>query len=141
MYITDKILSILRSMESLKTVIYDSGFSSNVRIDRQEDPIGLLYLLTDWNLDISSGLKKEAADIEVFFCKRGKFDAKGEEKDVIVTEMAAIAEEFISRVLADSELKVEDDSITMRSSWGKFDAFCLGVSVKLRVTEKQGNCI
>lgn len=141
MIITDKILSILRSMESLKTVIYDSGFSSNVRIDRQEDPIGLLYLLTDWNLDISSGIKKEVAEIEVFFCKRSKLDIKGEDKDVAVTEMAAIAEDFISRVLADTTLKVEDDSITMRSSYGRFDAFCVGVSVKIRIGEKQGQCI
>lgn len=141
MIITDKILSILRSMESLKTVIYDSGFSSNVRIDRQEDPIGLLYLLTDWNLDISSGIKKEIAEIEVFFCKRAKFDVKGEEKDVIVTEMASIAEDFISRVLADNTIKVVDDSITMRSSWGKFDAFCVGTSVKIRIEEKQGSCL
>lgn len=141
MIITDKILSILRSMESLKTVIYDSGFSSNVRIDRQEDPIGLLYLLTDWNLDISSGIKKEIAEIEVFFCKRAKFDVKGEEKDVIVTEMAEIAEDFIARVLADTTLKVEDNSITMRSSYGKFDAFVVGVSVRIRIGEKQGSCL
>lgn len=141
MIITDKILSILRSMPSIKTVIYDSGFSSNVRIDRQEDPIGLLYLLTDWDLDISSGIKKEVAEIEVFFCKRSKLDIKGEDKDVTVTEMAIIAEDFISRVLADTTLKVEDDSIQMHSSYGRFDAFCVGVSVKIRIGEKQGQCI
>ena len=141
MVIIDKIKSILNDIDSIKSIIYDSGFSSNVRIDRSVDPIAILYLLTDWYLNISTGLQKEQADIEVFFCKRAKLDQKGEEKDIIVNECAEIAKEFIARVLEDKSIEVLDDSINMRSSYGRFDSFAVGVSVKIRLAEKQGTCI
>lgn len=141
MVLTDKILDILNSMDSIETVMYDSGFSANVRIDRKPTPAALLYLLTDWTLDISKGSAKEGAEIEVFFFERADFDQKGEEKDVIVSNMGAIARDFIAQLFLDKSISVKDNRILMRSSYGKFDAFCVGVSVHLTIEERQGSCL
>lgn len=151
MIIVDKIRTILNSMlppqtpvegtEYVKYVMYDSSFSANVRIDRNPSPIALLYLLSDWQIDVSRGTKKEGAEIQVFFADRAKFDCKGEDKDSIVKRMETLALDFISRVLAEKSLAVVDDTVKMRSSYGQFDAFMVGVSVTLRLEERQGSCI
>lgn len=141
MKISDEILGILNTISDIKTIIYDSGFSSNVRIDRKEDPVAILYLITDWVLDIKNGVSKEQCNIQLFIGKRAAFDSKGEEKDIIVEDTIEIAREFISKLLASNELKVLDDNISLKSTWGKFDSFLVGTSITIRVEEKQGNCI
>lgn len=151
MQLTQKVLAILNGMlppehpiegvEYLQTVIYDSSWSTNVRIDRRPTPAALLYLVTDWSWDISHGTSKEAAELEVFFFDRAKFDAKGEEKDVIVSKMETYARDFLSRVLADHSIKVVDDTIRLRSAYGQFDSFVVGVSVHIKLELKQGECI
>ena len=151
MKLTNKVLSILNSMlppetptegvEYLQTVLYDSAWSTNVRIDRRPTPAALLYLVTDWGLDIGSGTAKESAELEVFFFDRAKFDATGEEKDVIVSKMEKYAREFISLVLSDKSIRVLDDTVRLRSAYGQFDAFVVGVSVHLKLEVRQGECI
>lgn len=151
MTIVNKIRSILNSMltpehpvegtEYINTVMYDSGWSANVRIDRNPAPYALLYLLSDWTIDISRGVAREGAEVQVFFFDKANLDAKGEEKDAIVTRMELQAREFIRRVLADSSINVIEDTIKLRSSWGQFDKFCVGVSVTMKLEDKQGGCI
>ena len=141
MTLVNKIRAILGSIDDINTVMYDSGWSANVRIDRNPAPYALLYLLSDWTLDISKGVAKEGADIQVFFFDKSNLDAKGEEKDLIVTQMELIAREFIRRVLADNTILVAEDTIKLRSSWGQFDKFCVGVSVTMKLEDKQGGCI
>lgn len=141
MTLVNKIRAILGSIDDINTVMYDSGWSANVRIDRNPAPYALLYLLSDWTLDISKGVAKEGADIQVFFFDKANLDAKGEEKDLIVTQMELIAREFIRRVLADNTILVAEDTIKLRSSWGQFDKFCVGVSVSMKLEDKQGGCI
>lgn len=141
MTLVNKIRAILGSIDDINTVMYDSGWSANVRIDRNPAPYALLYLLSDWTLDISKGVAKEGADIQVFFFDKANLDAKGEEKDLIVTQMELIAREFIRRVLADNSILVAEDTIKLRSSWGQFDKFCVGVSVSMKLEDKQGGCI
>lgn len=141
MNLVDKILDTLEGINDINTVIYDNQFSSNLRIDRKPAPYAIMYLLTDWGLDISKGTSKEGADIQVFFCDTANFDAKGEEKDVIVNSMYSIAKQFIATLLEDNTIRVLDDSVRIRSSYGRYDKFVVGVSVQLRIEEKQGSCI
>lgn len=141
MIITDKIRAILGQISGIETVMYDSGFSANVRTDRKPTPAALLYLLSDWNIDISSGTAKEEAKIEVFFFDRATLDQKGEEKDEIVSRMETLAREFIVSVLSDRSMIVKEDTIRLRSAYGKFDAFVVGVSVEMTLELKQGSCI
>ena len=121
--------------------MYDSGFSANVRIDRKEGPYALLYLLSDWAIDVSKGTAKESAEAEVFFFNTAKLDATGEEKDITVNEMETLALEFIGKVMSDRSVSVIDDKIKMRSTYGRFDKFCVGVSVHIKLEERQGTCL
>ncbi len=63
----NKVLDILNNIESIQTVLFDNGHSSNVRIDRKPCPAALLYTLPEWFLDIGHGSSKERAEIQVFF--------------------------------------------------------------------------
>ena len=107
MVLVQKVLDILNSIEDIQTVIYDSGFSANVRIDRKPMPMALFYLLNDWSIDLSKSTAiKEAANIQIFFADTANFDAKGEDKDLIVMRMELIAREFIRRILEDRSIVV-----------------------------------
>ena len=125
----------------LKTVMYDSGFSANVRIDRNPTPAALFYLLSDWNLDVTTQTVRESANIEVFFFDVCQLDAKGETKDAIIQNMEILAKDFISRILEDKSIRMVGDSVRIQSSYGKFDKFCVGVAVNLKIEEKQASCL
>lgn len=150
MTLVTKVLDILNGMipttppltgPYLKTVFYDSGFSANVRIDRKPVPAALFYLLSDWSLDVSTSTVKESAEIEVFFFDVCDFNATGEKKDEIIQDMEILAKDFISAILADSTMKLVSDKVRIQSSYGKFDKFCVGVAVNLRIEEKQAHCL
>lgn len=125
----------------LQTVMYDSGFSANIRIDRKPTPAALLYLLNDWTLDVTQSTVKESANIEVFFFDRCQLDVKGEEKDLIIQKCETLAKEFLSEILADRSIRLVGDSVRIQSSYGKFDSFCVGVAVTLKIEEKQASCL
>lgn len=151
MKLINKVLTILESMtppenpvegqEYIQTIIYDSGFSANVRIDRKTSPIALVYMLSDWTLNTNSTSYTEEANIQVFFCDRANFDSIGESKDVIVQRMESIAKQFLSLILSDRTIKLVDDKVKIKSSYGKFDSFVVGVTVNLKIEERQPSCL
>lgn len=141
MNIKDKIITILNSISDLKTIIYDSGYSSNVRLDRGSVPACIFYLIKDYELDLSKGIQREIANIQLFFCDRVNLDAKGEEKDVIVENMSIIAKEFLYKLIAEGNLNIENDSVKLRTTWGEFDCFVAGMNIELKISEKQGSCL
>lgn len=141
MEIVNKVKNILDSMTGLKTVLYQSGFSANVTLDRKETPAALLYLLTDFDVDIQHGTSKESADLEIFFCERTKFDITGDQKDTIITNCTNLAKEFISKLLAEKSLYVNQDSIHCKCTYGRFDCMVAGVSIELKLEERQGSCL
>ena len=137
----NKVLDILDNIESIQTVLFDNGHSSNVRIDRKPTPAALLYTLPDWNLDISHGTTKESADIQVFFFDRTGLDVKAEDKLDIFENMGEIAREFIYRLLNDNTVRVLDDTVKITATYGEFDSFVCGCTVNLTIEEKQGECL
>lgn len=152
MVLVSKVLTILNSMltpespiegqEYLNTVMYDSGFSANVRIDRKPMPMALLYLLNDWTIDLTKATAvKEQANLQIFFADVANFDSKGEDKDIIVSRMETLAKEFIRKVLEDRSIVIVDDKIKIQSSYGKFDKFVVGVTVNLKIEERQPSCL
>lgn len=136
-----KVLDILNNIESIQTVMYDNGSSSNVRIDRNSTPAALLYTLPDWKLDISHGNAIESAEIQVFFFERVNFDSKAEDKLTVFENMNSLAREFIRELLADSEIKVLNDEVKITSVFGQFDSFVAGCNVNLTLEEKQPSCL
>lgn len=141
MTIVDKVKNILDSMTGLKTVLYQSGFSANVTLDRKETPAAILYLLTDFDVNISTGLSKESCDLEIFFCERTKFDITGDQKDVIIDNCTTLAKEFISKLFQENSLYINQDTIHCKCTYGKFDCMAAGVSIELKIEEKQGQCL
>lgn len=139
--LTNKVLAILNDIADLETVIYDNSYSANVRIDRKPTPAALLYTLPDWTLDIGHGNSKERSEIQVFFFNRANFDCKAEDKLDIIEDMNLLAREFVYTLLNDNTVRVVDDEVKMTSSFGEFDAFVIGVVVKLTLEERQPSCI
>lgn len=151
MQITDKILEILNGMlctepevcsgSCLQTVIYDTEYSTNVRIDRKQTPAALFYSLPSFTVTGKNGLRKDSAEIEVFFFDRCTFAAKGETTKTVMDRVEPIALEFITRIMSEPTLVVENDNIEVVAAVGKFDANVAGWSVQMRITEKQGRCL
>lgn len=142
MVLVQKVLDILNSIEDIETVIYDSGFSANVRVDRKPAPYAIFYLLSDWNIDLSKGTAvKEIANIQIFFADTANFDAKGEDKDVIVNRMEGLARDFIRRLLEDRSIKILDDTIKVQSTYGKFDKFLVGTTLNIKIEERKAQCL
>lgn len=139
--LVNKVLEILGNMSDIDYVMFDNNMGANVRIDRKNGVGALLYTMPDWTLDISKGQKKENLEIEVFIFKPIAFDCKGEDKIDTIEEMSIISYDFISELLNDGDIRVLDDSINVKSCYGQFDKFVAGVSVQIRIEEKQGSCL
>lgn len=141
MRIVDKILDILNSMDGIETVLYESGFGSNIRLDRRPTPAAIVYLLRSFDIDLSNGLRKDRVDIEVFFCTRCDFAAKGEVVKADMESLEPLVDEFVSRVLSDKELVLEGERISVTTAYGSFDSNVCGWSLQMKVGEKQGRCL
>ena len=139
--IVDKILNILNQIDELKTVIYDQDFSANVHIDRKPTPGALIYCLPDWNLNIKTGLTKESADFQIFFFTPTQLDIKAEDKLSDIENMYQITRDFLSKLLKDNTIRVIDDNVVIKATYGKFDKFVCGVSLQIKIEQKQGYCI
>lgn len=136
-----KILDILNDIDGIQTVMFDSGNSANVRIDRKPTPAALLYTLPDWKVDISRGTAKEKADIQVFFFERADFDSKAEDKLQIFENTNMLAREFIRELLSDGEIMVLDEEVKITSVFGQFDSFVAGCTVNITIEEKKPACL
>lgn len=136
-----KVLDILNGMTGIQTVMFDSGNSANVRIDRKPTPAALLYTLPDWTLDISRGTAKEKADIQVFFFERVDFDSKAESKLETFENTNILAREFIRELLSDGEIMVLDEEVKITAAYGKFDSFVAGCTVNITIEEKKPACL
>lgn len=152
MVLQDKILAILYSMTEsgsgsgsgsgedalIKTVIYGSAFDANVRLDRKPDPAAIIYLLDSWKLDTRTMMKYKECDIAIYFCKRFKLDAKGEEIKTIIDSIEPIVDDFIDAVISEKSIIVSD--IKAQASYGKFDCNTCGYTLMFHVVDKQGTC-
>lgn len=142
--ITDKILEILDNMTTgtdapLKTVLYESGFGANVRLDRLPDPAAVLYMLQSWTLDTDKMLKHPAVDVEIFFCKRCDLAAKGEKIKEVMDSVEPVVDEFISFLLADRSVVVNEIKAT--TAYGRFDCNVCGYSLQFTVKDRRGACL
>ena len=141
MKIVDKILDILNSMSDVETVLYESSFGVNIRLDRRPTPAAIVYLLQNFDIDLSSGLRKDYVDVEVFFCTRCDFAAKGEEIKGVMETLEPTVDEFVSRVLADKSMVLEGDKVSVTTAYGSFDCNVCGWSLQMKVGDKQGRCV
>ena len=141
MQITDKILNILHSINGIKTVIHDTPFSTNVRLDRRETIAAILFMLQEFSIDVKSGTRKDSVSLEVFICDRCDLSAKGEIIEGVLDGIRPVVNEFLMLVLNEKSWVVGGDAINVKMSYGKFDCNVVGYSIELNLTERQGHCI
>lgn len=141
MQITDKVLNILNSIDGIKTVIHDNAFSTNVRLDRNPTPAGILFMIQEFSVNIKSGLRRDSVDLEIFICDRCDFAAKGEVVETTLNGLLPMVNEFITLVLEEKSWVVDGDEIPVKMSYGKFDTNVVGFSIELKLTERQGHCL
>lgn len=141
MQIIDKILNILHSISGIETVIYDTPFSTNVRLDRRETIAAILFMVQEFSIDITKGIRRESADIEIFFCDRVDLAAKGEIVQQKLDTLLPYVNQFIASVLNEKTLIVESETVNVKCAIGRFDCNVCGWSLEMKVAEKQGHCI
>ncbi len=141
MQIVDNILSKLNSIDGLETVFYESGFGTNLRIDRKPTPAAVLYLIQGFEIGLNGGIRKDNVDLEVFFFDRIDLSAKGEAVQAKMDELLPLVNGFVSLLASDKTLVLDGDTIKVQAAYGKFDTNVCGWSLQLKLTEKQGHCI
>lgn len=141
MLLINKILNILRSINGIKTVIHDSSYSTNVRLDRKETIAAIVFMLQEFNVSVKNGVKRESEEIEIFLCDRCDLAAKGEVVEGVLDGIKPVLNEFLTLVLNERSWVVDGDEINVKMSYGRFDCNVVGYSVELKLTERQGTCI
>ena len=141
MQIVDNILNKLNSIDGLQTVFYESGYGTNLRIDRKPTPAAVLYLIQGFEIGLNGGVRKDNVDLEVFFFDRIDLSAKGEVVQAKLDELLPVVNEFVSLLVSDRTLVLDGDTIKVQAAYGKFDTNVCGWSLQLKVYEKQGHCI
>lgn len=141
MQIVDNILRKLRSVNGLETVFHESGFGTNLRIDRKPTPAAVLYLIQGFEIGLNGGIRKDNVDLEVFFFDRIDLSAKGEAVQTKMDELLPLVNGFVSLLVSDKTLVLDGDTIKVQAAYGKFDTNVCGWSLQLKLTEKQGHCI
>lgn len=139
MQLINRVLDILNSLSDVETVLYESPYFSNIKIDRLPAPYAICYLAQELTLDTRFYLK-EGVNLEVFFCSPVKLDADGPTHQAIVDDMTDIAKQFIYLLRQQSDIVI-DDVITLRTGYGRFDKNVTGVSLELKLTERQAKCL
>ena len=148
MIIVTKIIGVLEAMVTdtnckLASYQYNDRPTANVRLDtKSPSPTAVFMQLTDWDMDIKSGVLTEEANINVtFLSKEGKMDADGDEQEPIIDAMRDLAVEFISRVREIPSIRIEDDTVKVKSVFLASDSNRTGVNITLTIKQKQGGCL
>lgn len=135
------ILSGLQDDGFIDNYLFEDKPTTNVRLDKKGDVVGVLYQFTDFDLDFSSGLVKETAEINVSFLqKENKLDAGGNEQYDIVSEMKDVMMEFLRRVKALSEYVITDKVLNIKTVFLNTDSNRTGVNCTFTLKSKQGSC-
>ena len=140
-----KIIEILNGLQEdgyIDNYLFEDRPTANVRLDSRGNTVGILYQFVDFDLDFSSGLLKESAEINVSFLqKEVKLDAGGNEQYDIVSEMKEVMLEFLRRVKALSEYVITDKVLTIKTVFLNTDSNRTGVNCTFTLKSKQGSCI
>lgn len=145
MEITEKILEILGTLTlgsepMLQTVLYESGFGANVRMDRKPDPAAICYILKGFEIDPSSGMRHDKVDVEILFARRCDLNAKGEKIKETLDTIESVVDEFVSLVL-DEHSWIVDGKFKVQTAYAVFDCNMVGYSLQFSLVERQGRCL
>lgn len=139
-----KIIDILSGLQTdgfINNYIFEDFPTSNVRLDSRGNCVGVLYQFIDFDLDFSTGLLKESAEINIsFLIKDRKLDSSGEEEYDIISEAKQIMLEFIRRVRELKEYTIVEKTLNIRSVFLTTDSNRTGVNCVFKLKQRQGEC-
>lgn len=139
MILIDKIVDILNSMDDIETVLYDSPYSANLKIDRLPEPYAIVYPMQSAVLDLRNNLR-EGLDLEIFFCKSVQLDADGAKHLAVIDDCMSLAKSFLALLKQEKSI-ISDENITIRAAYGRYDKNVSGVSVELSLSDRQTKCL
>lgn len=134
----DTILQLLADDSRIGTVLYESPWSANLKIDRRPAPYAIVYLVQSMDIDMRGFRYFRTLDLEIFFCSPTDLSADGGRIQAVCDDMMPIVECFLARL---TETKMfEFDSVTIRQAHGKFDKNVSGLALELTLKEKAPYC-
>lgn len=134
----DTILQLLSEDSEIKTVLYESPYSANLKIDRRPSPYAIVYLVQSMDVDVRGNRFFRSLSVEVFFCEPTDLSADGYRVQSVCDNMVLRAEDFLHR-LKDTRL-FEFENVTFRQAVGRFDKNVSGIVCELELKEKQPVC-
>lgn len=145
MTITSNILAILNALKDeqrLEAVVYNRPTKVNVDLDTTAHPVAVLFLLRDGTIELSNGLYRESAQVNVsFLTHQRELNFDGLSNDSLIDDMSSVATEFVCRIIATSALELVGDTITMRGVYDYDDKNTTGVNLQFTIRETQGHCL
>ena len=141
MQIVDNIILKLNSIDGLNTVFYESGYGTNLRIDRKPTPAAVLYLIQGFEIGLKGGTRKDNVELEVFIFDRVDLAAKGEKVQEKLDSLMPLVNEFITLLASDKNLVMDGDKVEVQMAYGQFGTNVAGWSLQLKLYERQGRCI
>lgn len=145
MVLTNAILTILNGLKTdgaLEAVVYNSPSKTNVELDTTAHPAAVLYIFRDGSIDLSTGLVRELADVNVMFLdQQDELDFQGLNNELILDNMVNVSKEFISRIIEANVAEIIGDEITLKGIYDFNDKNTTGVSLQFRLRELQGHCL
>ena len=134
----DTILQLLNEDTHIATVLYESPYSANLKIDRKPSPYAIVYLVQSMDIDVRGSRYFRTLDLEVFFCKPTDLSADGATIQAVCDQMMPMVEDFLHR-LQDTRL-FEFDSVKCRQAVGRFDKNVSGLVLELTISERKPVC-
>lgn len=140
-HLINTVLDTLHTLPSVNTVLYETTYYSNIKLDRLNPNFAICYLVTNQTIDISLRRFTDSVDVEIFFCDTLPFDSDGEAIQTIVDVQTTIAKSFISALYDIKDIVIDNDVVNLKTAYGKFDKNVAGVTVDLTIKSKKAECI
>lgn len=124
------------------SVVYQWAAKANVELDTTAHPVAVLYLFRDGSIDLTEGVYREIAEVNVLFLThQSQLSFDGTANDALLSDMIDVATEFVARLLDDGTCEVIGNEIVVRGIYDFDDKNTTGVSLQFRVRELQGHCL
>lgn len=140
MRIVEEVRRIIESMGL--PFLYDSSGVANLKLDREEFPLSLMFIFQSWSVDVRVGGFREEYDVMIFFLEKAdRLDFDGIPNHTKVERMGNYAINFINEVIKSDVIGfAESEYVEVRSVYDKFDKNLTGVYVETRIKELASSC-
>lgn len=127
---------------ALNSYTYSTKPSANVTLDRgKPSPVAVVFVVTDIDLDVN-GLMRERAEVNVSMLVSQKPIDKNHEDvdDTIMETSKELCVDFVSRILQDKTLMIDDDTVHLKAVFDRSDSNRSGYNLTMTLVERQGEC-